>query len=129
VCSPPPHYHHHTHTHTHNHEQRQSEHVALESQYQKEVLALDRKYAELYETLYSKRESVVGGTYEPTEEECDWEESDDEEEEEEKIEEIAEEGAEAAEGDVKGIPRFWLTVLGNCRQVRWSLWCHPGVCL
>eukprot|EP00035_Acanthoeca_spectabilis_P040155 m.67711 g.67711 ORF g.67711 m.67711 type:complete len:401 (-) comp9876_c0_seq1:1383-2585(-) len=96
----------------------QSEHAQIEAQYQKEILALDRKFGEMYSGLYAKRATITEGSYEPTEEECEWVESDDEEEE--KIKEEDDEGAAAAaadaDADVKGIPKFWLTVLQNFKH-------------
>ncbi|CAO3702836.1 unnamed protein product [Rhizopus stolonifer] len=91
----------------------QSQHTQLEGEFQKEVLALEKKYLELYRPLYNKRAEVIVGDYEPTEEEVlagskvD-QESDNEEEEEE---------MEGSDQDVKGVPEFWLTALKTHPQI------------
>lgn len=93
----------------------QSKHTELEGEFQKEILALEKKYLELYRPLYNKRAEVISGKYEPTEEEVTAgakvdEESDAEEEEEE-------ETKENDEKDVAGIPEFWLTALKTHPQI------------
>jgi nucleosome assembly protein 1-like 1 len=75
------------------------EHVDLEKKYRDEVAALERKYQALYAPLYSKRASIVKGDYEPTDAETHVEG-------EEPL-------ANTADKGVKGIPKFWLTVLKN----------------
>ncbi|KAG2201595.1 hypothetical protein INT46_007746, partial [Mucor plumbeus] len=96
----------------------QSKHTELEGKFQEEVLALEKKYLELYRPYYDKRAEVVAGKYEPTEEEVAIgakvdEDSDDEQEPAaEKIEEDKED-----EENVTGIPEFWLTALKTHPQV------------
>lgn len=96
----------------------QSKHTELEGKFQEEVLALEKKYLELYRPYYDKRAEVVAGKYEPTEEEVAIgakvdEDSDDEQEPAaEKIEEDKED-----EENVAGIPEFWLTALKTHPQV------------
>lgn len=66
--------------------------------------------------LYEKRNMIVKGAYEPTDEESKWEDSEDltREIEKVKIEDNKEKEKEKApaikNGPVKGIPDFWLTV-------------------
>ncbi|CEI89257.1 Putative Nucleosome assembly protein 1-like 1 [Rhizopus microsporus] len=47
----------------------QSKHAELENKFQEEVLALEKKYLELYKPLYEQRAKIINGSYEPTEEE------------------------------------------------------------
>ncbi|CAG8460216.1 12934_t:CDS:2 [Ambispora leptoticha] len=98
----------------------QSEHAKLEAKFQEEILALEKKYLELYKPLYEKRAQIVRGNVEPTDQEVqagaaiDEEESHSEEaatgasltNEKEKITEIM-------NGPQKGIPEFWLTSMKN----------------
>jgi nucleosome assembly protein 1-like 1 len=84
----------------------QVKHAKLSADYEKEVAALDLKYAALNKPIFQQRTQIVGGGYEPTDEEAHFsDEEDDEEEEEEKKEEKKD------ETPVKGIPHFWLTAL------------------
>ncbi|RCH80876.1 hypothetical protein CU098_001286, partial [Rhizopus stolonifer] len=69
----------------------QSKHSELEGEFQKEVLALEKKYLELYRPLYNKRAEVISGQYEPSEK-------------------------EVAAG-AKGVPQFWLTALKTHPQI------------
>ena len=94
----------------------QSKHSELENKFQEEVLALEKKYLELYRPLYEKRAQVIGGTYEPTDEEVALGEKVDEEEDDEEEKEEEEEHEEE-EKDIKGIPEFWLTLLKNHPQI------------
>ncbi|CEP17125.1 hypothetical protein [Parasitella parasitica] len=96
----------------------QSKHTELEGKFQEEVLALEKKYLELYRPYYDKRAEVIAGKYEPTEEEVAIgakvdEDSDNEQEPAvEKIEEDKED-----EENVTGIPEFWLTALKTHPQI------------
>jgi hypothetical protein len=93
----------------------QVQHAALSVQYEKEIAALELKFAALNQPLYDKRRQIIGGEVEPTEEEATFagEESDDEEEldEEEKKQKAAAKEEAAKLAPVKGIPHFWLTAL------------------
>ncbi|RUS23034.1 hypothetical protein BC937DRAFT_93077 [Endogone sp. FLAS-F59071] len=94
----------------------QSKHAELEAKFQEEILALEKKYLELYRPLYEKRTSVVTGKSEPTDEEvAAGEKIDVDDEEEEKKEEKKEEKEE--EKDVVGVPEFWLTAMKNHIQL------------
>jgi nucleosome assembly protein 1-like 1 len=104
----------------------QLETTKIEAKFYEEVHALECKYAALYQPFHEKRKLVTSGTYEPTEDECDWP-SDDEKEEEEKLSEemktkakVEEQNAEKKENkenadDEKavGIPDFWLVIFKN----------------
>ncbi|XP_025086630.1 nucleosome assembly protein 1-like 1 isoform X2 [Pomacea canaliculata] len=99
----------------------QNEGIKLESEFYREVHALECKYAAQYASLFDKRRDIVTGTVEPTEEECDWP-SDDEKEEENKLaDELKEKTAlteksdedKKKDEDVKGVPGFWLTIFKN----------------
>ncbi|CAG8509482.1 8295_t:CDS:2 [Acaulospora morrowiae] len=93
----------------------QSEHAKLEAKFQEEILALEKKYLELYKPLYEKRSKIIRGDVEPSDEEIatgaaleEAEKKEDEEKpaREEKVQEIV-------VGPVKGIPEFWLTAMKN----------------
>ncbi|KAI8329898.1 nucleosome assembly protein-domain-containing protein [Blakeslea trispora] len=100
----------------------QSKHTELEGKFQEEVLALEKKYLELYRPLYTKRAEVVSGQYEPTEEEVAIGAKVDEEDEEEQAEEAQAEkekkmDEDEEEANVVGIPEFWLTALKTHPQI------------
>lgn len=103
----------------------QSQHAELENKFQEEVLALEKKYLKLYQPLYDQRAKVIGGTYEPTDEEValgekvdeeDEEDEDDNEDDDEEETSKADEKDDAVT-DIKGIPEFWLTLLKNHPQI------------
>jgi len=101
----------------------QKQHSELETEFQKEVLELEKKYFEKFTPLYEKRAKIVNGVEEPTEEEVkageqrqaqnaeamEQDKGDEEEEEEEEEEAAAAATGAAEEVDVKGIPEFWLS--------------------
>ncbi|KAI8332921.1 hypothetical protein BC941DRAFT_435781 [Chlamydoabsidia padenii] len=94
----------------------QSQHSELEIQFQEEVLALEKKYLELYRPLYVKRNQVITGEYEPTDEEVALGKKVDEDEDDdsEAKKTVAETKKDQDSGaDIKGIPEFWLTLLKN----------------
>jgi nucleosome assembly protein 1-like 1 len=87
----------------------QSEQLKYEKQYRAELAELEKKYLKIYEPLFEKRSSIVNGKVEPTDAECEREDSDMEQDAEEKPEVKKEEKPSA--DPVKGIPEFWLTCL------------------
>lgn len=89
--------------------------MELEAKFFEEVHQLECKYNELYMPLYDKRNLVLTGKYEPNEEECKWEDSEElsKELEKVKIEESKEKEPPAKDVNVKGIPEFWLTIFKN----------------
>jgi len=88
----------------------QKEHTKLESEFQEEVLQLEKKYFAKYTPLYEKRAKIINGASEPSEAEIKAGEQDDEEHEESGKAETSEEGKAA---DLKGIPEFWLSAMKN----------------
>ncbi|ORE04311.1 NAP-domain-containing protein [Rhizopus microsporus var. microsporus] len=96
----------------------QSKHAELEGEFQKEVLALEKKYLELYRPLYTKRAEVITGKYEPTEEEVALGAKVDEEEDQSDLEDDKENDVtESTDDNVSGIPEFWLTALKTHPQI------------
>ncbi|MBW0545969.1 hypothetical protein O181_085684 [Austropuccinia psidii MF-1] len=105
----------------------QSEHSKIEADFQKDVLELEKKYAERYKPLYDRRAQIVAGTLEPSQEEIDIGIKMAEEEEKDDFDSEDEEDAPPATrtpvtaDDLakapKGIPEFWVTALSN----------HPGL--
>lgn len=97
----------------------QLEATNIEAKFFKEVHDLECKYHRLYVPLYEKRNTIVNGSYEPTEEESQWP-SDDEEDlpnalkEKASIKETNGKEEEKTDKDEKGIPEFWLTIFRNC---------------
>ena len=109
----------------------QVECAKLEGKFYEEAHQLEIKYAKLFKPLYEKRDNIVNGKYEPTEEETKWEEpgekdetdgdEKDKPEEEEKSEEKTEEQKLVddvlkklnMDENTKGIPQFWLTAMKN----------------
>jgi nucleosome assembly protein 1-like 1 len=100
----------------------QAEQSKFETEFQMEVLALEKKYAERYRPLFEQRRRIITGAEEPAKElvQLGQEQSDDEEDEDE--EEGEGEKAKATRPLVsdaelakapKGIPEFWLTALKN----------------
>jgi nucleosome assembly protein 1-like 1 len=98
----------------------QLEHTKLEAEFQREILELEKRFAEKYRPIYERRRAIIEGKEEPTEEEIktgyqvdlDDEDSEDEDEEAAPREREIVPAEEAAKGP-KGIPGFWLTALSN----------------
>jgi len=103
-----------------------SQYLDLETQYKQELRVLEEKYEKLYEPIFDKRATIVQGQVEPTEEEIESgrPKEDEEKDENEETEKTAEsKGAviNADHGfpeDAKGIPHFWLGVLGNAELIQ-----------
>uniref|UniRef100_A0A2C9KDK7 Uncharacterized protein n=1 Tax=Biomphalaria glabrata TaxID=6526 RepID=A0A2C9KDK7_BIOGL len=111
----------------------QNEIIHIESEFYKEVNALELKYAPKYSELFEKRKEILIAAREPTDEDCDWasEEEDDEDKDEdaklagELKDKVTLEGTKEAGGDseekkqefVKGIPSFWLTIFKNVEML------------
>ncbi|KAK9448754.1 uncharacterized protein V1518DRAFT_394717 [Limtongia smithiae] len=100
----------------------QKDHSDLETEFRKEIVALEKKYAELYKPLYERRAKIVAGAVEPTEEELEKghaaeEEDEDEEDDDEEKGEEDEAFESPIPADAKGIPEFWLTALKNLLPV------------
>ena len=89
----------------------QKEHAKLESEFQEEVLELEKKYFAKFTPLYQKRSKIVNGASEPTEAEIEAGKAEEEDEEEEEKGQKADSDASAK--DAKGIPEFWLSAMKN----------------
>lgn len=86
----------------------------MEAKFFEEVHTLECKYHELYTPLYEKRTTIVKGSYEPNEEECKWEDSEEISKGIEKLKlEDKEKEPPKDTAPVKGIPDFWLTIFKN----------------
>lgn len=90
----------------------QKDHAKLESEFQEEVLQLEKKYFAKFTPLYEKRSAIVNGEVEPTEDEVEAGKADDEDEEDEATDDVDQEDKGPQE-DAKGIPEFWLTAIKN----------------
>ena len=89
----------------------QKEHAKLETQFQEEVLELEKKYFKKFTPLYDTRAKIINGASEPTDDQVKaGEETEDGEEPE--TETPATE-TPAADENVKGIPEFWLSAMKN----------------
>jgi nucleosome assembly protein 1-like 1 len=89
----------------------QKDHSKLETEFQEEVLQLEKKYFAKFTPLYQKRAAIVNGKTEPTEEEVERGAKDDSDAEEaaDEPEPKPEEAAPVA----AGIPEFWLSAMKN----------------
>ncbi|KAL3266206.1 hypothetical protein HHI36_010389 [Cryptolaemus montrouzieri] len=92
----------------------QLETTNIEAKFYKEVHELECKYHKLYVPLYEKRDKVVNGSYEPTEEESQWPSDDEEEDIAKELKEKVKIDNKEKDDNVKGIPDFWLTIFKNC---------------
>ena len=90
----------------------QKEHSKLESQFQEEVLELEKKYFAKFTPLYQRRSTIVNGAAEPTDDEV---EVGEEEVELANAKEGDEEQgkAEDKQAEMAGIPEFWLSAMKN----------------
>ncbi|KAJ1991025.1 histone chaperone [Dimargaris cristalligena] len=94
----------------------QSEHAKLETEFHKEIFALEKKYLGLYKPLYEKRSQVVNGSLEPTDAEVEAGKKVDADSDDEAEEEPAAK-ADDADSPVTGVPEFWLTCMKNHGQI------------
>jgi nucleosome assembly protein 1-like 1 len=100
----------------------QAEQSKIETEFQNEILALEKKYAERYRPLYDQRRRIITGAEEPAtdlvqlgqEQDSDEEDEDEESdvEEKEKTRRPIVPESELAKAP-KGVPEFWLTALKN----------------
>lgn len=98
----------------------QLEIVKKEVEYNEELIKLDKKYAEIYDSLLSKRIEIIDGTYEPTENESNWDKSDDEDDKNDSLDKNFEEKLSIMppiDENEPGIPEFWLTVFRSVSEV------------
>ena len=100
----------------------QLEHVNTEVEFFKELHELEIKYEKKFGPLYEKRCQIISGVTIPTDEECDYQ-SDSEKEAELSIDvqkvklEDEEMKTDEADGDIKGIPEFWLAAFKNAPTI------------
>ncbi|KAL5503603.1 hypothetical protein EMCRGX_G010576 [Ephydatia muelleri] len=91
----------------------------LEAAFFAEVQELEAKYLLQYQPWLDKRSDIVNGKYEPTDEECVWENDEEDEEDQgtnskaENETKAIESSGSASDKEIKGIPGFWLTTLRN----------------
>ncbi|ORX97726.1 NAP-domain-containing protein [Basidiobolus meristosporus CBS 931.73] len=97
--------------------QLQAEHSELEAQFHKDILELEKKYLGLYTPLYEKRNDIVVGKTEPSDDQVEAGKKIDEE----FTEEIKESSSEAEIIDeaqsTAGVPEFWLSAMKNHAQI------------
>lgn len=90
----------------------QKEHAKLESQFQEEVLELEKKYFAKFTPLYQRRSTIVNGAVEPTDDEVQAGEQENELAEAKEGEE--EQGkTDEKQAEMSGIPEFWLSAMKN----------------
>jgi len=96
----------------------QFETIKAETEYYREVHALDLKYQKQYDEINAKRSEVISGKHEPSAEESDWPSDGEEEGEgEEKLEDgVAKLALKDYSEDTEGIPKFWLHTLKNAND-------------
>lgn len=90
----------------------QAEYAKLEIEFQDEIMALEKKYHELYQPLYNRRSGIINGVLEPTDEEV---------ETGRKFGKSYDKDSNACDAtdvkpvleDFRGIPCFWLTAMKN----------------
>ncbi|CAH1400801.1 unnamed protein product [Nezara viridula] len=90
--------------------------IQLEAKFFCDVHKLEGKYTKAFAQLYQKRENIVKGTIEPTDEDCDFNEGyDTPDDEEPVIKELRSKLTitKLVEDGATGIPEFWLTVFKN----------------
>jgi len=97
----------------------------VDTKFYTELHQLECKYHEQYVDYYNKRNDIVQGNYEPTEEECDFPSDEDDDDDDVKNLSTGIEGKVKLEDSksttpvdnnseqIKGIPDFWLTILKN----------------
>jgi len=94
----------------------QLETVKAESDYYKEVHALDVKYQALYDKINEKRTNVISGTYEPSGAEIEWKDPSAEDSDAEAVTNGVENLDIGMDENSKGIPKFWMYTLKNANE-------------
>jgi len=91
--------------------------IKAETEYYKEVHALDLKYQKQYDEINGTRSEVISGKHEPSPEEADWPSDQEEENSEEKVASGLEEMTmKDYDENTRGIPKFWLHTLKNAND-------------
>lgn len=88
-------------------------HSELEAEFREELLVLERKFLDKYQPLYEKRFQIISGSTEPTDAECEREDSDIEEGMQNATIQELDDNEKPVEAAAKGIPDFWLTAMQN----------------
>ncbi|WVN90194.1 uncharacterized protein L203_105430 [Cryptococcus depauperatus CBS 7841] len=93
----------------------QTEHSKIENEFQLAILELEKKYLAKYQPLYERRQAIVTGQAEPTDEEIEAGQTSEAEDSDEEAKKADKEKKEEVPEDkeIKGIPEFWLTALKN----------------
>ena len=91
----------------------QKEHAKLESEFQEEVLKLEKLYFKKFTPLYQKRAKIVNGASEPTDAEVEAGKDEEQGEDEEAEEDKSEEKTNSTETAASGVPEFWLSAMKN----------------
>jgi nucleosome assembly protein 1-like 1 len=91
----------------------QKDHTKLETEFQEEVLALEKKYFAKFTPLYEKRAKIINGVCEPTDAEVDAGEGPDNKEDQEQTEDVSNEKETSTAEIAAGIPEFWLSAMKN----------------
>ncbi|KAI8325506.1 NAP-domain-containing protein [Martensiomyces pterosporus] len=106
----------------------QQQHTEIDAKFHLEILELEKKYNKLYAPLYERRNAIIQGEAEPTEDEkeegrkiSDAEKQEDEELSASGIKEVTddekEDDKEEDEEAPAGVPEFWLTALRSHPQL------------
>ncbi|XP_014249452.1 nucleosome assembly protein 1-like 4 [Cimex lectularius] len=97
----------------------QLEATHIEADFFMEIHKMECRYHQLYSKLYEKRQQIVNGTYEPTDDDCEFPEGKYksslalDEFGNDVLGQLLPESANKMDNDVKGIPNFWLTIFKN----------------
>lgn len=91
----------------------QVEHLRAEVEFNERLHSLEMEFAPKYEAVYLKRQNILHGLHEPTDQECDFpsdkeDEDEDADVEEQLSKELAEKAAVDNSESPKGVPKFWL---------------------
>ncbi|WFD44949.1 histone chaperone [Malassezia psittaci] len=95
------------------------EHQKIEAEFQREILALEKKFSQKYAPLYDRRKEIILGKAEPTSSEVESGEAVDGDQDDEEDDEQTKQSTKSL-ADIsirsdapKGVPEFWLTALKN----------------
>ena len=89
----------------------QFEKLKVDGQLAEEVMKLQSKFQNQYESLNKKRKDIISGEVEPNDEECDFTLDLDSDQE------LSDNSNEILDNQIKGIPGFWLIAMKNVRQI------------
>jgi hypothetical protein len=98
--------------------------VEIETQFYEKLHLLECEYAALYAPLYEKREKIVNGQYEPTQEEAKWFQDEESGNKAKREKETASDTQDDEDEDTKGIPQFWLQAFKSTDLIMEMLQLH-----